>query len=1103
METARRAKDKGQFDKAIREYLKVVGEDPKDVRVWLKIGDLYALKGAKSEATDTYTKVARFYSEQGFYLKSVAVYKQILKLDPRLVEVNLKLAELYRQLGLLSDAMQHFEMVAAFFHREGKTREALATLRQLVELDPDNVATRIKLAELYSKEQMNEEAVAEFGQACDFLRNNNRIDDFVKVAERLLFHNQQDIPLNKELATLYLHRRDPRRALQKLQVCFKADGRDVDTLALLAQAFQALDQRGKTVSVLKELARILVDSGKRNQADEVHHKILSFVPDDPDSLEFLGMSQPAAPAIPAPAPAPGISGLPYSEPASQYPASAMEVADDMIVDEPEISNYDARPGLEAGKRTGSFPLVRPSDQDEFDYRPPSSFGADASFGDTNQHSDQPSDGSFAEFDFVDEPSYHSSVRGEANADEIVKILTETDVYVKYGLHQKAIEHLHRVFELDPENIEARERLKDIFLSLSREREAISQLVHLATVMGPREPERASGYIRAIFDLDPTHAEAKRLVTRFRLDLSGASAPTVDEGALDFGQHDSLSFGNSNQGSSDPAIGYASSSPSGSPLPTAEAQLGFNTPISRPGNPASIPATDYSEFGADPTPVQDTGELTLAGYSDSTGQVHSISQPVQTAPLTLDPMDSVAAIDPMLPVAGSNPPVAEFHPPTDSAALDSAGSFDFEFDLGSEHSFDEPLTTADPTGVSHAIDEANQAQGRDDSDVYALSDDDIILEDEGPIPGFASANEGVTREVSMEQVEAKVALARAGADIDFEDLSFEAAPPVEAVPFESAPKTTAMELPPDGSSFSSQIAAISTNEIAPAGRAPSEIGSIDSIVPPLSTADVALKDALAVEEEFAAGNTISEAERQTRAVAQHDDVTVDVPLDALEAAIAAKRAEPRESAPPSLEDDLDEADFFMSQGLFDEASEILSAAGARHPNHQLIAEKLAELAALEGQGSDLSAPHDPTIHSKPSVLLEKPVDDEDADTHFDLGLAYKEMGLHEEAIKAFTKVIHVAGRAVQCYLMLGLCHRETGDQSEAINKFKAGLYVDQISTAEKYGLYYEIGSSYESVDDPAEALYYYEMIIKKQPDYRDVSERVAGLRARHPAAKGAV
>ncbi|MBW2465202.1 MAG: tetratricopeptide repeat protein [Deltaproteobacteria bacterium] len=255
MDAARKYVEKGQTDKAIKEYLKVVNHDPKDVRVWLKIGDLYAKKGAKAEATETYLKVAKFYGEQGFYLKAVAVYKQILKLDPRMVEVNLKLAELYRQLGLLSDAMQHFERVASHFHREGKTKEALATIRQLVDLDPDNVATRIKLAELYSKEEMTEEAITEFRAACEYLRSHNRQDDFIKVAERLLWHDASDTPLNRELATLYLRRNDARRALQKLQVCFKADSRDVETLVLLAQAFQALEQKAKTVSVLKERRR--------------------------------------------------------------------------------------------------------------------------------------------------------------------------------------------------------------------------------------------------------------------------------------------------------------------------------------------------------------------------------------------------------------------------------------------------------------------------------------------------------------------------------------------------------------------------------------------------------------------------------------------------------------------------------------------------------------------------------------------------------------------------------------------------------------------------------------------------------------------------------
>ena len=128
--SAQKLVEKGSYEKAIKEYLRVVQEDNSDVRIWLKIGDLYAKIGKKTEATDTYQRVAQFYSNQGFYLKSVAVYKQILKLEPRLVEVNQRLAELYKQLGLISDAISQFEQVAGFYHKEGKVKEALTAMKR-------------------------------------------------------------------------------------------------------------------------------------------------------------------------------------------------------------------------------------------------------------------------------------------------------------------------------------------------------------------------------------------------------------------------------------------------------------------------------------------------------------------------------------------------------------------------------------------------------------------------------------------------------------------------------------------------------------------------------------------------------------------------------------------------------------------------------------------------------------------------------------------------------------------------------------------------------------------------------------------------------------
>jgi tetratricopeptide (TPR) repeat protein len=229
----------------------------------------------------------------------------------------------------------------------------------------------------------------------------------------------------------------------------------------------------------------------------------------------------------------------------------------------------------------------------------------------------------------------------------------------------------------------------------------------------------------------------------------------------------------------------------------------------------------------------------------------------------------------------------------------------------------------------------------------------------------------------------------------------------------------------------------------------------------------------------------------------------------------------EDGPPtgegaSLEDDLDEADFFINQALWEEARDILELLLGRHPNHPLVLAKLRDVTAMAA-GQDPAA-LDPMLDDepiaemeperpapvrrsgsmagvgRPVVMLEKPIEDSDADTHYDLGQAYKEMGLWDEAIKAFNKVLGVAGREVQCHLMIGLCHKEQGNLSEAINQFKAGLYVDRISLGEKFGLYYEIGNCYEDLDDPQEALYYYEMVLKKDPSYRDIGARVHTIRA---------
>lgn len=304
---------RGQLEKAIAEYRKLVKEDPNDIRTWLKMGDLYTRMGARKEATETYLRVADHYKKSGFHLKAVAVYKQVIKLDPMLAEVYELLADAYLSLGLTSEALIQLEQLAEMFQRSGNSELALTTLARMAELDPQNIATRLRIAEQHSKDGRGEEAVRHFSEACELLKRHGRMDDYVKVAERLLFHDPTKILVAREAAAHYLEKNHPKRALAKLQLCFAQEPRNVDTLNLLAQSFVALGQPDKAISVYNEVAAILAQQNREVERRAVFEKIAALDPGHAAPRAHAGGNAPAtggAAALPSPAAAAGRGGAP-------------------------------------------------------------------------------------------------------------------------------------------------------------------------------------------------------------------------------------------------------------------------------------------------------------------------------------------------------------------------------------------------------------------------------------------------------------------------------------------------------------------------------------------------------------------------------------------------------------------------------------------------------------------------------------------------------------------------------------------------------------------------------------------------------------------------
>ena len=246
--------ERGQDHRALEEFARVVQEDATDTRTWLRMAEIHVRHGALAEARDIYLRTAESYIAQGFLPKAITVYKSVLKLTPGLPQVRIALGEAYGRLGMVADALQELELAVAELQQSARPADALPALRKMVELHPENVVSRIRLAEAASQAGRTDEAVGELGQACDQLRLEGRADEFVRVAERLLFHRPDNFAVARALAAAYVARKNPRLALAKLQGALKAAPRDPENVTLLAEAMAELDPH-RAISIWRSSPR--------------------------------------------------------------------------------------------------------------------------------------------------------------------------------------------------------------------------------------------------------------------------------------------------------------------------------------------------------------------------------------------------------------------------------------------------------------------------------------------------------------------------------------------------------------------------------------------------------------------------------------------------------------------------------------------------------------------------------------------------------------------------------------------------------------------------------------------------------------------------------
>ena len=782
-QNAQKLVQKGQFDKAIKEYALLVKDDPKDLRSQLKIAELHSKLNRAGDAVQAFQKVAEQYNKSGFYAKAVAVLRQAIEVDKENVKLFLFLSELQEKLGMMRDAVVQLNTAARLYQDAGKHDEALGVLERMKALDPEDPSVLARYGEALYHAGRQDEAVEIFRSLIAALKSANNNDDLVRFCERILVINPDDADILRELSRTYVRIGLANKALLKLKALFDRNVIDVELYDLLDQSYSALGKSEKALHAKLEKAKYLIGQGDTDSARTVYEEVLKQEPGQAEAQAFLDQQKPkAAPAPKPPAEAKAPAPTPPAEPKST-----------------PVAKPASKPSQESSTGSGSY---------------------------------------------------------GTSSKQLSKFLTEADVYLKYGLRDKAIDQLEAVLEHDPNNVGARSRLVEIYTA--------------------EDPSKAAAHLRALAE--------------------------ISEGL---------------------------------------------------------------------------GELEQAnGYLER----------------------------------------------ADSLAPEAAGSaLDDDIILGDDDS-------------------------SDDDDIFV--DGDVSVEGED--------DDSLEVEVSV--------------DVDEDDVSDEVIVEAEDE---------------------------SVEEAGVVGEA--DFGDLGSEL-----------DAELGEDFLGSGDVEEEAE-------------VSAASDA---------------APPGVQEQMDEADFYNQQGIHAEAQAIYEAILAEHPGHAEAKKMLAWVMEQQGVSPDDSAgaaeadgggdeplfdlaaeleseldfgeeePATAAEEEAPSfedifTQFKKGVERElkdDTGAHYDLGIAYKEMGLLPDAISEFETAMVEPAREAECCTMIALCHQEQGNSKDAIEFYKRAIDSPSSTPDITLNTHYELACLYEAVEDTRNAVGHFKKVIEQDKNYRDVSERIRALKARVQSGK---
>jgi tetratricopeptide (TPR) repeat protein len=1101
----------GKMQNAIAEYEKVLKADPKDLTVTNTVGDLYSRLGEADKATECFKTVGDAYATQGFTVKAIAMYKKISKLKPSLESV-LKLAELYTQQGLFNDARAQYLQVAEEFLKSGELDNAVRIFQKILEMDPENTTMRVRLAEVYVRLGKKNDAWQIFSAAAETLRSKGNLPGAEEVLQRMLTLDPGNGYALLMQGRNQLEAGDAEAAVESFQKVSDLDSNPEGLRDLLKAYLKTgrLSDAGtlasKLLTVHNDLTAIstfadaLMQAGQYENALQVYdqhadrllaedsdkvlknlHSIIGHVRDNPASLEkLLDLFQKAG--------------------ESTHISEVIE-----LLAHASVQAGDLTRARDLYQKLATVEPGNPLHMDNYQ-QVVSQIGGDS--GARLITSEEAAV-------IVDEleataPSIHQHY-SDAVALAVRSALTDAELFISYNMPAKALGPLMAALPQAPTDLRLNQRLAALHTRAGRFAEACVCCRTLQNIYSEAGyPDEATRYGELAARYEERSASAP--VSASVIEHTAAPQAPVASAA---------------------SAPWPAASPQVTPQPTEDLEFSVVAdPDSADPEGEEVQIAEGEPDQAQPVAESQSAEIDLSSEWDD-----SITIEVDDTPPTAEIEVSDAVGDHEVPAGTlkANPSGIEVDEQKTNETVE-----EIRFYL--EHGMPEQAATAFEKLQTVTTDEA--ILSAIEAEIQAASQPAAATEEVTPVEAVS--------EFTIDEPVSEITIDEPAAEFTIDEVPAEApeAPAVEEVAVEAPAPVAEIEVAPAEPAVHSEPPAIEPPVSAPVPGVLQEfVSDLES-----SLGDSFLPGTISHEAEPAvehASAKASESEFELQSDEPHRGHVPELePIgNAAPTTFGVAQAEPMGEFVADLEASL--GDDFLKGAPVPEAepaapaqplSQIatpVAAAPAQHvpapaPAPPVSAPVASAAAASASSGVPALPPQapaapkppiSPIIPGAPSVAKSSPfgedagVDlaemfgelkhdlevgasttEEDPETHYNLGIAFREMGLLDEAIGELQKTCQAVDRGhpfpqvMQTYTWLAQCFLDKGVPQAAIRWYQKALDAPGIDEETRTALHYELAAAYETAGDKPSALKHFMEVYGRNIDYRDVAERIKPLKS---------